>query len=195
MADFRALCAELADELDHNRQCLLDDRSLTHPLADRARAALAEQAVEPNRRQLMMLADDMGIASLGDAAEYAHAVLARWGTRGESRLRRLQQENHRFREPERTILCDILANGTLLPDPSGKRYAAPRPIPVSERLPEAGDCDAERRCWWLKQRSNPDHDLLLPTWHLQRQGPVGSAFFRYTHWLPAHALPLPEGGE
>lgn len=45
--DFRALCAELADELDHNRQCLMDDRSLTHPLADRARAALAEPADGP----------------------------------------------------------------------------------------------------------------------------------------------------
>jgi len=45
--DFRALCAELADELDHNRQCLMDDRSLTHPLADRARAALAEPVAEP----------------------------------------------------------------------------------------------------------------------------------------------------
>lgn len=39
-----------------------------------------------------------------------------------SRLHRLHQENARFREPERTILCDILANGTLLPDPDGKRY-------------------------------------------------------------------------
>jgi hypothetical protein len=37
-------------------------------------------------------------------------------------LHRLQQENARFREPERTILCDLLANGTLLPDPDGKRY-------------------------------------------------------------------------
>lgn len=38
------------------------------------------------------------------------------------RLYRLQQENHRFREPERTILCDLLANGDLLPDPTGTRY-------------------------------------------------------------------------
>jgi|694.fasta_scaffold15845_5 hypothetical protein len=38
------------------------------------------------------------------------------------RLDRLQKENHRFREPECTILCDILANGTLLPDPNGSRY-------------------------------------------------------------------------
>ena len=47
MTDFRALCAELAAELDHNRRCLMDDRSLTHPLADRARAALAVPVAEP----------------------------------------------------------------------------------------------------------------------------------------------------
>lgn len=34
----------------------------------------------PTRRQLMMLADGMGMAyGLGDVAEYARAVLARWG--------------------------------------------------------------------------------------------------------------------
>jgi hypothetical protein len=42
MTDLRDLITELADELDHNRQCLLDDRRVTHPLADKARAALAE---------------------------------------------------------------------------------------------------------------------------------------------------------
>lgn len=50
---------------------------------------------------------------------------------GLERCQRLQQENHRFREPERTILCDILANGTLLPDPNGTRYARPDVAPVA----------------------------------------------------------------
>jgi hypothetical protein len=27
-----------------------------------------------------------------------------------------------MRDPERTLVCDILANGTLLPDPNGERY-------------------------------------------------------------------------
>jgi transposase len=40
MADLHALITELANELDHNRQCLLDDRRVTHPLADKARAAI-----------------------------------------------------------------------------------------------------------------------------------------------------------
>ena len=34
----------------------------------------------------------------------------------------LQREQSRMRDPERTIVCDILANGTLLPDPHGVRY-------------------------------------------------------------------------
>jgi hypothetical protein len=42
------------------------------------------------------------------------------------RCQQLQRENRRFREPERTILFDILANGTLLPDPEGKRYGLPQ---------------------------------------------------------------------
>lgn len=41
-ADFRALCARLADKLDAYRKMLLDDRNVTHRLADEARAALAE---------------------------------------------------------------------------------------------------------------------------------------------------------
>ena len=42
MTDLRALITQLCDELDHYRQCLLDDRRLTHPLSDKARAALAK---------------------------------------------------------------------------------------------------------------------------------------------------------
>lgn len=56
-----------------------------------------------------------------------------------------------------------------------------KPMPMSQRLPGAEDCDADGRCWWLKQAANPEHDLLTPTWHLQRHGPAGSKFFKYTH--------------
>ena len=41
--DFRALCARMADELDHYRQLLMDDRRATHALATEARAALEAQ--------------------------------------------------------------------------------------------------------------------------------------------------------
>lgn len=36
----------------------------------------------------------------------------------------LQATQHLMRDPERTVVCDILANGTLLPDPDGTRYGA-----------------------------------------------------------------------
>ena len=34
----------------------------------------------------------------------------------------LIREQSRMRDPERQIVCDILANGALLPDPQGTRY-------------------------------------------------------------------------
>jgi len=34
----------------------------------------------------------------------------------------LQKVQKYMRDPERTIVCDILANNSLLPDPSGVRY-------------------------------------------------------------------------
>lgn len=36
----------------------------------------------------------------------------------------LQQWQSKMRDPERTTVCDILANGQTLPDPDGKRYGA-----------------------------------------------------------------------
>lgn len=56
-----------------------------------------------------------------------------------------------------------------------------RPVPVSERLPEAEDCDAEGRCWMFTTAVDPGWVLDYP-WHCTG----------WTHWLPAHALPVPE---
>jgi len=45
----------------------------------------------------------------------------------------LQREQKRFGEGKvRTLLCDILANGQLLPDPKGERYPSPN-VEVSHR--------------------------------------------------------------
>ena len=106
MTDYRALCARMADELDHYRQLLMDDRRETHALATEARAALAQpEPVAPRDEELLMLmpetmrdefsyaaktcSDAMGgrvkpgifrVALNTAALEYARAVLARWGT-------------------------------------------------------------------------------------------------------------------
>ena len=34
----------------------------------------------------------------------------------------LEREQKHMRDPERVLVCDVLANGALLPDPEGKRY-------------------------------------------------------------------------
>jgi hypothetical protein len=39
-----------------------------------------------------------------------------------NRCELLQKVQKYMRDPERTIVCDILANNSLLPDPSGVRY-------------------------------------------------------------------------
>ena len=41
------------------------------------------------------------------------------------RVEMLGREQKRMRDPERTLVCDIIANGQLLPDPNGKRYGTP----------------------------------------------------------------------
>ena len=42
----------------------------------------------------------------------------------QKRCQLLGHVQSRMRDPERTLVCDILANGTLLPDPTGERYEA-----------------------------------------------------------------------
>ena len=84
-ADFRALCARMADELDYYRQLLMDDRREIHALATEARAALAEPQPEPpTDEELMELfwEHQNGMEELwaSDWPAAARAVLARWGS-------------------------------------------------------------------------------------------------------------------
>lgn len=63
-----------------------------------------------------------------------------------------------------------------------------RPIPVSERLPEAGDCDTDGSCWVHQ----PDESWPeSPEWKLMRNK-YASTIYRSTHWLPYNAIPIPE---
>jgi|GEM_PF-3752735 len=85
MTDYRALCARMADELDHYRQLLMDDRRETHALASEARAALAQPEPQgPTQKEAVSLYSEVMAAhdcqTLGEMAEhFARAVLARWG--------------------------------------------------------------------------------------------------------------------
>lgn len=69
----------------------------------------------------------------------------------------------------------------------------PKPAPVTEKLPESKDCDAEGKCWWFNPgqpaMSNPH--IATSSWRLCRMlsgKPMG------THWTPANSLPLPNKG-
>ena len=78
MTDFRALCAELLDALDSG---IPTGRICMSPLANRTRAALAEQPVGPTDEELWEAYDQMdGVPDDWPwCRDYARAVLARWG--------------------------------------------------------------------------------------------------------------------
>jgi hypothetical protein len=97
MTDYRALCARMADELDHYRQLLMDDRRATHALATEARAALAQPDPEgPTDEEIEEWADAATEVPLEEMdpdihgwqrcftakefSETIRAALARWGT-------------------------------------------------------------------------------------------------------------------
>ena len=96
MTDSRALLAEMADALDQYLQGLFDNRSLTHYLSDRARAALAQpESVGPTDEELLAVQAEGTVtfppshpeAEALSVCEYykqleirkGRAVLARWG--------------------------------------------------------------------------------------------------------------------
>lgn len=64
-----------------------------------------------------------------------------------------------------------------------------QPVPVSERLPGPGDCDAEGRCWWGTPSFVNSYTVTQSAqWRLSAPDDrFGSELF----WRPAHALPLP----
>ena len=57
MTDYKQLCARMADELDHYRQLLMDDRREVHALATEARAALAEPEPSTERPDRLRVGD------------------------------------------------------------------------------------------------------------------------------------------
>ena len=71
MTDFRALCAELLDELQYQTDC-----TTAEELQNRARTALAQPAPEdPTDAELYDLADEYN----GEPVASMRAALARWG--------------------------------------------------------------------------------------------------------------------
>jgi hypothetical protein len=75
-------------------------------------------------------------------------------------------------------------------DPKSLSLAAPVvvPVPVSERLPQSEDCDAEGVCWFWETGG---------CWWKAYAEKITAPAYRdiYTHWLPYHALPVPQEEE
>lgn len=82
----------------------------------------ARLALEPLVRRLRLLAEEHSPAGPPAVTmrELARVLDALDFYRGRCDL--LQAQQARMRDPERTLVCDILANGQLLPDPAGERY-------------------------------------------------------------------------
>lgn len=215
MTDFRALCAELADELDAETGYTRNDGvRITNPVVSEARAALAEGAgVGVTDEELDGFAVQWwaGFAHLERGADAATPItsivairhfsnflrdaLARYGTHPRpippldatrQLILRLTAELARLHDSDPPTL-DLIAEARAFID-----AGHPRPIPVDERLPTAADLSDEGTvcfsCWWLCNRSG-EHE-----WHRLPLMTAGACRYHgYTHWLPAAAIPLPEG--
>lgn len=66
-----------------------------------------------------------------------------------------------------------------------QRLSPPQPVAVSKRPPE------DQLCWWFEP-DEEDDEAYGSSWTLLR---ICGGTSSYTHWLPAHALPLPEVSE
>ncbi len=56
------------------------------------------------------------------------------------------------------------------------------PVPVAERLPGPEDCNADGVCWWWSRD--------ITAWCLCFAAAGDQS--EWTHWLPHHALPVPQ---
>jgi hypothetical protein len=195
--DFRALCARMADALDHYRQLLMDDRRETHALAAEARAELAQPEPEgPSDEELLRLADflDSGndveaVVAFGRAAY--NLALAQPEPKGGGSIHGLEGEIVATIRAYASVEPQVGASRILHESDFGvvarailARWGRPaiEPVPVAERPWEReGWCDEAGWCWVF------DADDTDPCWVFHRP----EAWSCWTHSLPHNALPLP----
>jgi hypothetical protein len=171
MTDYKQLCAELVDDLEMADWPWKLKESFRADI-QRTRAALAEPEPEgPTTQELKTFACKWW-NKFGFVKDKA---TCRWV------LDEIDPDH--FADFARDVLARW-GNHLGTPDSS-----TPQPVPVSERLPGPEDCDAWERnhpvsnmwCWWWDSNEDvwvrDEADTLRPSY--------------LTHWLPAHALPLP----
>jgi hypothetical protein len=194
--DFRALCAELAYELDLQSRFLLGkyDDWITHPLANRARAALAQSAQPaPSLAARAMLER---VARLGDCID-ANTVgeISTISASAAAWLRDNPPGQPVAIEPRGCPTpgaCSCVEPADLLERlaETVPELPAITPIPVSERLPGSKDCDDKGRVWaWChfdsENDGNGDFWALVPSKWLNMNRSC------WVYWFPSSALAEP----
>jgi hypothetical protein len=197
----------MADELDHYRQLLMDDRRATHALAAEARAALEAQPESqgPSKHELFGLLMQAGGATQCVSVEwlepFADAVLARYGrpaiepvpvSAGLPGPTDEELEDFALQNGGGYFNCDCQEEADILTRKHISNYRAVlarwgrpaiEPVPVSDP-PGPEDCDAEGRCWLWNSYENM-WDLIDPRYRVRAEFPHS------TYWLPHWALPVP----
>lgn len=185
MANYKQLCAELvhiADALDSgtelasNQGQAMDGYSALaafRDVAHRARAALAEPEPEvPTDEDLFRL------DQLRDKWNAQADAFNTWDELGIDEIVWWAQRQ-------------ALARWGNHP---GSPDSSLQPVPVSERLPEPEDCNDEGEVWaWRRfSRFSLEKDIdNCDFWCLAYHKWLEGEDCGFTHWLPAHALPLP----
>jgi hypothetical protein len=103
------------------------DRQCPYCEIDRLTAELAEarkHESQTHKRLSAILGDDDALHVVAQRAVDELAEAQRSRDFYKTRIDLLQSRQHTMRDPERTLVCDIIANGLLLPDQDGRRYPA-----------------------------------------------------------------------
>lgn len=196
----RAVLAELADapatatERPSDEEILeLMPQRMREDLAAATRAMAAQAGIDSRSGM-----GAMRIILNRHAVDLALAVLARWGNHSPGATKMVPPAEGEVAElvadlQECADSC-ILSSKPYWAAPMRRaaelleRQAAPVPVAVSERLPGPEDCTAQGWCWVFYRG--------FAAWTLEPPLGQDGKHTGYTHWLPAHALPLPaQAGE
>ena len=218
--DFRALCAELTEQL-HQYAEVFPEHNMD-ALVKHARAALAEEPAAPEGRYTRLPSDEelrdlWSWAAGQDQGSwptqqhcFARAVLARWGTPAptppaDGEVAELVDEARYLVRELRDQADDLSPSLELFGLIHQAAVSLTRaaellqrqalvPVSVKERPWEReGWCDGSDRCWWGRSES----DDWSADWTLATPEAVAEfcEFSPRTVCLPAHALPIPQQPE
>ena len=203
MADFRALCAELAGCLQGRKdlECGWPGEDPEQDLLDRARAMLDQpvgcnypscvEDSEDERCSRWLTGECQGpdsgartepegptdeeILALSQGHEVSYTL-------SDGSVVYPMQEGSDMKDAVLSFTRAVLA-----------RWGCPaiEAVPVSERLPGPEDCDEEGCCWWWRTDGVEEHWELTSLGDPIRHNESCAPHVSYTHWLPYTAIPTP----